>query len=112
MTLRTIHITSVTLVTTSHRNTTVVVRVKRKFLLVVIVFLASLGLTGTTRQPYEPGSWCCLCMCHSVDENKCARLCVKLQQGKKIVEEPQMKVCTNSCLRHGVKQIFPQEEYK
>jgi len=89
-----------------------IMNVNRKFIPAVIVVLASLALTGTTRQQYEPGSWCCLCMCHSVDEHKCARLCIKMQQGKKIIEEPQMKECTNSCLRHGVKQIFPQEEYK
>src|SRR5262245_65495750 len=83
--------------------------VKRKFIPAVVVVLASLALTGTTKQQYEPGSWCCLCMCHSVDEHKCARLCIKMQQGKKIIEEPQMKICTDSCLRQGVKQIFPQE---
>jgi hypothetical protein len=83
-----------------------------KFMSAVIVVLASLMLNGTTRQKYAPGGWCCLCMCHSVDENKCASVCVKMQQGRKIIEEPQMKVCTNSCLREGVKQILPQEDYK
>jgi len=78
----------------------------------LVVILASLALAGATRQKNEPGGWCCLCMCHSVDENKCAGVCVKMQHGKKVIEEPQMRVCTNSCLRHGVKQIFPPEVYK
>jgi len=46
-------------------------------------------------------------MCHSVDEHKCASACVKVQQGRKIIEEPQMKECTNSCLRQGRQADFP-----
>ena len=78
----------------------------------VIVVLAALMLTGSTRPKYELGGWCCLCMCHSVDEHKCAMVCVKMQHERKIVEVQQMKICTDSCLRHGVKQIFPEEVYK
>jgi hypothetical protein len=83
-----------------------------KFLAAVIVVLASFCLTGAAPhvQNYEPGGWCCLCMCHSLDEHKCAQVCVKMQRGKKIIEEPQMKSCTKSCLRRGVKQIFPAQE--
>jgi hypothetical protein len=79
---------------------------------IFVVVLASVSLTGTSREvPMdEPGGLCCLCMCHSVDENKCARVCVKMQHGTKIIEEPEMKACTRSCLHHGVKQIFFSEE--
>ena len=79
---------------------------------VFVVVLASLSMTGASRQETldEPGGLCCLCMCHSADENKCARECVKMQHGTKIIEEPEMKACTKSCLRHGVKQIFLSDE--
>ncbi len=79
---------------------------------VLIVILASLWLTGASRQAPEAdrGGLCCLCMCHSVDENKCARLCVRMQHGTKVIEEPEMKACTKSCLRHGVNQIFFSED--
>jgi hypothetical protein len=72
---------------------------------------AVLSVTGATaRAPkYEPGGWCCLCMCHALDENKCAPACVRLQHGRKIIEEPEMKSCTKSCLRHGVTQVFPEQ---
>jgi hypothetical protein len=33
-----------------------------------------------------------------------------MQRGTKIVEEPEMKACTKSCLRHGVRQIFFSED--
>jgi hypothetical protein len=74
---------------------------------VFIVFLASLSLTGASRPvpTDERGGLCCICMCHAADENKCARMCVQMQHGTKIIEEPEMKVCTEHCLRQGVKQI-------
>jgi len=78
---------------------------------VFIVILASLWLTGAGQAPSDDrGGLCCLCMCHSYDENKCARVCVKMQHGTKIIEEPEMKACTKSCLRHGVRQIFFSED--
>jgi len=79
---------------------------------VFIVILASLWLTGAARPVPEAdrGGLCCLCMCHSLDENKCARVCVRMQHGTKVIEEPEMKACTKSCLRHGVKQIFFSED--
>jgi hypothetical protein len=92
-----------------------VAEMKRKFPSAVLGFvLASLSLTGATPQvqKYEPGGWCCLCMCHSIDENKCARVCVQMQHGTKIIEEPEMKACTKTCLRYGVKQIFPRDDGK
>jgi hypothetical protein len=71
-----------------------------------VVLLAALPLTGAAPLPNgAPGGWCCLCMCHSVDQNKCAQVCIKMQHGKTVIEEPEMKTCTKSCLRHGVKQI-------
>jgi hypothetical protein len=73
-----------------------------------IVGLAGLSLTGASRPVAadEPGGLCCLCMCHSADENKCTRACVKMQHGTRIIEEPEMKTCTRSCLLKGVTQIF------
>ena len=75
---------------------------------VVIVILASLWLTGASGQVPgdDRGGLCCLCMCHSFDENKCAGVCVRMQHGTKVIEEPEMKACTKSCLRQGVRQIF------
>jgi hypothetical protein len=79
---------------------------------VFIVILASLWLTGASGQVPgdDRGGLCCLCMCHSFDENKCAGVCVRMQHGTKVIEEPEMKACTKSCLRHGVKQIFFSED--
>jgi hypothetical protein len=79
---------------------------------VFIVILASLWLTGASRQmpTEERGGLCCLCMCHSADENKCTRECVRMQHGTKIIEEPEMNACTKSCQRHGVSQIFFSED--
>jgi len=79
---------------------------------ICVLVIASLSLSDAARKSakYEPGGWCCLCMCHSVDENRCAAVCVRLQHGKRIIEEPTMVACTQICLRHGVKQIFPAIE--
>jgi hypothetical protein len=79
---------------------------------VLIVILASSLLTGASRPvpSDERGGLCCLCMCHSSDENKCAGVCVRMQHGTKVIEEAEMKSCTTSCLRHGVKQIFFSED--
>ena len=73
-----------------------------------LVSVAGLLLTGGSRPVAadERGGLCCLCMCHSADESKCARACVKMQHGTKIIEEPEMKSCTRSCLQKGVTQIF------
>jgi hypothetical protein len=79
--------------------------------LVSTLMLALLPLRGATSrvQKYEAGGWCCLCMCHAVDENQCAQVCVRMQHGNKIIEEPEMEACTKSCLQQGVKQIFPKD---
>jgi hypothetical protein len=81
-------------------------------LAVIVVILASSLLTGASRPvpKEERGGLCCLCMCHSSDENKCAGVCVRMQHGTKVIDEPEMKACTTSCLRHGVKQIFFSED--
>ena len=31
------------------------------------------------------------------DETKCSAMCIRLQHGKKIVEEPEMIKCTTEC---------------
>ena len=75
------------------------------------VILASLPLTGVSRPvPERQGGLCCLCMCHSVDESQCARDCVKMQHGTKIIEESEMNRCTKTCLKHGVRQILFSED--
>lgn len=73
-----------------------------------MVSLAGLSLTGASRPVAAdaPGGLCCLCMCHAADESKCTRACVKMQHGTKIIEEPEMKTCTRSCLQKGVTQVF------
>ena len=73
-----------------------------------IVSLAGLSLTGASRPVAadERGGLCCLCMCHSANETKCANACVKMQHGTKIIEEPEMRTCTRSCLQKGVTQLF------
>jgi hypothetical protein len=71
-----------------------------------MVVFAALCMMGAAPAPKgSPAGWCCLCMCRSVDESKCAPVCVKMQHGKKIIEEPEMKACTKTCLQHGVEQI-------
>jgi len=45
----------------------------------------------------QGGAWCCLCMCGSKEQDKCARYCIVRQQGKKIVEENEMNICTRKC---------------
>ena len=73
-----------------------------------MVSLAGLSLTGASRPVAADarGGLCCLCMCHAADESKCTRACVKMQHGTKIIEEPEMKACTQACLQKGVTQIF------
>jgi hypothetical protein len=81
-----------------------------KFALLVVV-IASLPLTGISLPvPAKERALCCLCMCHSVDESQCTQACVNMQHGTKIVEEPEMDACTNSCLKLGVRQIFFSED--
>jgi hypothetical protein len=75
------------------------------------VLLASLPLTGVSRPAQEGGGGlCCLCMCHSVDETRCSRECVRMQHGTKIIDENEMNSCTKTCLKHGVRQIFFSED--
>ena len=58
---------------------------------ILAVLLASLPLTGVSRPAdQKQGGLCCLCMCHSVDETKCSRDCVRMQHGTKIIEESEM----------------------
>ena len=73
-----------------------------------MVSLAGLSLTGASRPVAVDarGGLCCLCMCHAADESKCTRVCVKMQHGTRIIEEPEMKACTQSCIQKGVTQIF------
>ena len=80
-------------------------------LALLAVLVVSLPLTGVSRPvAQQERALCCLCTCHSADENRCAQVCVKMQHGRKIIEEPQMNACTRSCLRHGVQQIFFSED--
>ena len=80
-------------------------------LALLAVVVTSLQLTGVSRPVVEQErALCCLCTCHSVDENRCTQVCVKMQHGRKIIEEPEMDACTRSCLRQGVQQIFFSED--
>lgn len=81
-----------------------------KFAILAVV-LVSLPLTGVSRPvPERARALCCLCMCHSADENQCTQACVKMQHGTRIIEEPEMNACTKGCLKQGVRQIFFSED--
>jgi hypothetical protein len=58
-----------------------------------------------TKPPAEVHANCCLCLCRAKDETKCSAMCIRLQHGKKIVEEPQMLECTAACKKVHVKTI-------
>ena len=87
-------------------------RIARNISSALVVMMVSLSLIGDSGQPRSADAVgvCCLCACHSVDESKCARRCVQMQHGNKIVEEAQMNACTHSCLRKGLRQIFFSED--
>jgi hypothetical protein len=82
----------------------------KRLVLVGVLLLLTGGLgvyhAAPTSAPFasEPHSNCCLCMCHAKDETKCSAMCIRLQHGTKIVEEPEMNVCTKECERHGVEK--------
>ncbi len=78
---------------------------KRLSLIALLLFIT----TSYVVPQEEPHPNCCLCMCHAKDETKCSRMCIRLQHGKKIVELPQMKVCTRECKRVHVKQLPPDD---
>ena len=81
-----------------------------KFALLAVI-VASLPLTGVSRSVQQrERALCCLCECHSFDENQCATACIHMQRGSKIIEEPEMNACTKSCLRHGVREIRFSED--
>jgi len=78
----------------------------------VLIIVTSIGLhvaTPKVTTPKEVHANCCLCMCHAKDETKCSNMCISLQHGTKVVELPEMEVCTKECLRKGVEQIFSEE---
>ena len=77
----------------------------RKCCLLGLIVLLTL-FTDVARKPV---GWCCLCMCHARYEDLCSPMCLRLQHGTRIVEEPEMQTCTQTCLRFGVVQIFPKE---
>ena len=58
-----------------------------------------------TKPPAEVHANCCLCMCRAHDETKCSAMCIRLQHGKKIVEEPEMIKCTAKCKRVHVVEV-------
>lgn len=68
-----------------------------------LLLAVALSLTVPT-QTHKPkahvgGGWCCLCECGSKDQNQCHAYCIKRQHGHDIVNEPEMKACTNKCTR-------------
>ena len=74
------------------------------FITLVLMWFSTLALTSSFGAE-EIHSNCCLCMCRAKDETKCSRMCIRLQHGKKIVEEPEMKKCTKTCERKHVEQV-------
>lgn len=81
---------------------------KLALLAVVIGFLPLTGVSRTAAK--RERALCCLCMCHSADENQCAQVCVNMQHSARIIEEPEMNACTKSCLKRGVRQIRFSED--
>ena len=71
--------------------------------LILAMVLTMAFAQGHNRPLPEPHANCCLCMCHAKDETKCSAMCIRLQHGKRIVEEPEMNVCTKECERVRVK---------
>jgi hypothetical protein len=53
----------------------------------------------------QPAGSCCLCECRGHDQSKCSALCIRLQHSKRIIELPEINLCTRSCVRHGVKPM-------
>jgi hypothetical protein len=72
---------------------------------IVVLLLSTVLMFGQGNVDSEPHANCCLCMCHAKDETKCSAMCVRLQHGKKIVEEPEMIVCTRTCKKVHVKTV-------
>ena len=79
------------------------------------IWLAILCLALTL--PLYGGRWgkpvggpCCLCECRSANQDKCTMYCRVLQHSKKIVEEPQIHVCTRKCERAKVQQLPSDKE--
>lgn len=60
----------------------------------------------TTKPTPEVHSNCCLCSCAAADETKCSTMCIRLQHSRRIIEEPEMNVCTKTCKRHGVRRTL------
>jgi hypothetical protein len=65
--------------------------------LALALLVCSLAAQVHTKPPAEVHANCCLCMCHAKDETKCSAMCIRFQHGKKIVEEPEMNMCTMEC---------------
>ena len=67
----------------------------------VLVALLSTVLIASDGQSHKvpQGGPCCLCECRAANQNACSTLCIRLQHGKKVVEEPMIHVCTRTCRR-------------
>lgn len=74
-------------------------------LLPALLMLCSFSVSDSRPKNEGPHANCCLCMCHAKDETKCSRMCVRLQHGKKIVDEPTMDACTKECSRVQMKRV-------
>lgn len=71
----------------------------------VALTLCFSSASATSAKSEGPHANCCLCMCHAKDETKCSRMCVRLQHGKKIVDEPTINACTKECERVKMKRV-------
>ena len=76
---------------------------------VAAILLSICLLTPAMAKKNDGGGWCCLCNCHSRDQNKCATMCIHMQHSKKIIEEPGINACTRACKAHGVPKIPPHD---
>lgn len=83
--------------------------------LLTFLLLTSLVNKGTApkvKLPSVPGGPCCLCECGSVDQNHCSRMCVRLQHSHRVVEEPEMRICTKTCEEAGVERTHPAPDMR
>ncbi len=75
----------------------------RRLRVLIMAFIVTTSMVAQVKP--EPHANCCLCMCHAKDETKCSAMCIRLQHGKKIVEEPEMIKCTAECKRVHVVEV-------
>lgn len=68
-----------------------------RFMLWLTLSASAIAAVSYNMPKPDASGWCCLCMCGSKAQDKCSLYCIRRQNSKKIVEEPEMKKCTTEC---------------